>query len=115
MERRMGRREFLHKVFFTLGALAAAQWELPAHVQGADAKVVIKKPKLAFAETLAHRPVTNMIIIHHIGGTSREVSAAEVHQWHLQNGWAGIGYHFLVHKDGPSEAGRPIDTEGAHC
>ena len=38
-----------------------------------------------------------------------------MHQWHLANGWAGIGYHYLIRKDGTIERGRPRDTVGAHC
>lgn len=31
------------------------------------------------------------------------------------NGWAGIGYHYVIHKDGRIEQGRPEGTIGAHC
>ena len=34
--------------------------------------------------------------MHHIGNTDADVSAATVHRWHLANGWAGIGYHYLI-------------------
>ena len=39
----------------------------------------------------------------------------EIHQWHLDNGWAGIGYHFVIRKDGTIERGRPIEAIGAHA
>ena len=42
-------------------------------------------------------------------------SAEDIHRIHLSNGWAGIGYHFVVRKNGEVFRGRPIDTVGAHC
>ena len=38
------------------------------------------------------RPATEMVVIHHVGDLDRDVSAAEIHGWHLDNGWSGIGY-----------------------
>jgi N-acetylmuramoyl-L-alanine amidase len=75
----------------------------------------IKETYLQFVGPLINRVETNMIIIHHIGNTDRDVSAAEVHRWHLDNGWAGIGYHYIIRKDGTIERGRPQNTIGAHC
>ena len=40
--------------------------------------------------SLENRDATDVIILHHIGNTNADVSAATVHQWHLANGWAGI-------------------------
>ena len=33
----------------------------------------------------------------------------------FKKGWSGIGYHFLVRKDGTIYQGRPEDTIGAHA
>lgn len=65
---------------------------------------------------LENRERTDAIVVHHVGNsTDADVSAATIHQWHLANGWAGIGYHFVIRKDGTIERGRPQDTVGAHC
>ncbi|MBP9550733.1 MAG: hypothetical protein KBE34_02250, partial [Veillonella sp.] len=32
----------------------------------------------------------------------------------VKNGWAGIGYHFVIRKDGTIERGRPLSVVGAH-
>lgn len=64
---------------------------------------------------LENRLRTDMIVVHHIGNTDADVSAATVHQWHLNQGWSGIGYHFLIRKDGTIERGRPMDVVGAHA
>lgn len=36
-------------------------------------------------------------------------SAAVIDGWHRQNGWAGIGYHFFIRKDGTLETGRDLE------
>ena len=41
--------------------------------------------------------------------------AIDIHQWHLNRGWSGIGYHYVVCVDGTIENGRPEYWEGAHC
>ena len=56
-----------------------------------------------------------MIVLHHTGGADLDVSAREIHRWHQGNGWAGIGYHYVIRKDGTIEQGRPMETVGAHC
>ncbi|HWP96384.1 MAG TPA: N-acetylmuramoyl-L-alanine amidase [Syntrophomonadaceae bacterium] len=62
---------------------------------------------------LSPRPATRRIIVHH--SASPDVSAAAIHGWHLQRGWSGIGYHFVIRQDGSIEAGRPVDSIGAHA
>lgn len=44
----------------------------------------------------------------------REVSAREIDRWHRERGWAGIGYHKVVHLDGSVSEGRPESRVGAH-
>jgi N-acetylmuramoyl-L-alanine amidase len=61
---------------------------------------------------LSPRRSTRRIIIHH--SASPDVSAATIHTWHLQQGWSGIGYHFVIRQNGDIEAGRPVDMLGAH-
>lgn len=53
----------------------------------------------------------NGYVLHHAAGNG---SVEDVHAWHLYNGWAGIGYHFYVRKDGSVYRGRPEDWVGAH-
>ena len=44
-----------------------------------------------------------------------EAHVNDVTAWHKQQGWATIGYHYLITLDGDTEPGRDIDTAGAHC
>lgn len=89
---------------------AEAAWQVGTNLPG----VAIQATHLQF-RSLTNRQQTDALIFHHIGNTNADVSAATVHQWHLANGWAGIGYHYLIRKDGTIEQGRPLDTVGAHC
>ena len=66
-----------------------------------------------WAMPLARRSATQRIILHHAAAVT--CTARQIHQWHLANGWAGIGYHFFVRKDGRVYRGRLEDTVGAHA
>lgn len=44
-----------------------------------------------------------------------DYSVEQVRKWHLDRGFNDIGYHFLIRLDGTVEAGRPLETVGAHC
>lgn len=57
----------------------------------------------------------NKIIIHHSANDRANDTAKSIHSTHLSNGWAGIGYHFLIRADGTIEKGRPQSAVGAHC
>ena len=61
---------------------------------------------------LTKRRKTDMIILHH--AAAKECSPEDIHQWHLNRGWSGIGYNFVVRKNGQVFRGRPEDTVGAH-
>ena len=52
------------------------------------------------------------IVVHH--SASPDVSANEIDRWHKERGWNGIGYHFVIRKDGSIEPARNWDTAGAH-
>ncbi len=52
-------------------------------------------------------------VIHHTA--SHDVSAKIIDQWHKERGWDGIGYHYVIRKDGTIEKGRSISKKGAHA
>tara|TARA_R110000782_G_scaffold130559_1_gene222224 strand:- start:3080 stop:3490 length:411 start_codon:yes stop_codon:yes gene_type:complete len=57
----------------------------------------------------------NKIIIHCSATPPHmDVDAERVNEWHLENGWSGIGYHFFIKRDGQIEIGRPLEKSGAH-
>lgn len=59
------------------------------------------------------RPTTRYIVLHH--AAAKSCTAQDVHRWHRERGWKGIGYHFFVDKQGKIFRGRPIWSVGAHC
>ena len=61
------------------------------------------------------RKETRYIVIHCAATPPDMVVTAEmVDRWHKSNGWAGIGYHYLIRRDGMIEPGRPLQEQGAH-
>ena len=46
----------------------------------------------------------------------QQSSAAQIDTWHRERGFKlGIGYHYVVRRDGQVEPGRPEFLVGAHC
>ena len=41
-------------------------------------------------------------------------SADDIDGWHKDKGWNGIGYHYVVRRDGTVEPGRPPEVIGSH-
>ena len=54
----------------------------------------------------------NKIILHH---SASNHTIKQIHAQHLHLGWAGIGYHFFISKDGVIYRGRPAEYVGSHC
>lgn len=77
--------------------------------------LVIEETNFHFTEPLLVRPRTDMIVIHHVGIPDGDTLAAAIHRAHLANGWAGIGYHYVIRKNGVIERGRPLAVVGAHA
>lgn len=67
-------------------------------------------------DCLDARDITDMIVIHHTGNpTDDDLSAEEINESHQDQGWVGIGYHYVIRKDGTVELGRPDWAVGAHA
>ena len=79
-------------------------------------KVDIVETDLYF-DSLSERGATDMVVIHHTGCNDIDASAEQIHGWHKSapNYWAGIGYHYVVRKDGTIERGRPEWAIGSHA
>lgn len=42
-----------------------------------------------------------------------DIGAAEIRDWHVNgNGWADIGYHYVIRRNGHVEKGRDLDGDG---
>ena len=45
----------------------------------------------------------------------RDDGAKEIHAWHSERGFDGIGYHYVIKESGKCENGRPLYWHGAHA
>lgn len=45
----------------------------------------------------------------------RDYTVEDIDRWHRQRGWDGIGYHYVIYRDGTIHRGRPLEQQGAHC
>ena len=92
------------------------EFEIPkiTEVQDFD-ELEIGSYGLEFKDDMDVREGTGAIVIHHAGLTKDiDIDVPSIHDMHLGNGWSGIGYHFVIHKDGTIEEGRPLPYKGAH-
>jgi N-acetylmuramoyl-L-alanine amidase len=60
------------------------------------------------------RPINKIIL--HCSATpeGKDFTVADIDKWHKARGWQGIGYHYVVYRDGSVHAGRSEDKVGAH-
>jgi N-acetylmuramoyl-L-alanine amidase len=58
------------------------------------------------------RPI-DMIVIHQTDTPTATVTSID--RYHRSLGWAGIGYHYVVYRDGSVHKGRLNSQVGAHC
>jgi len=61
------------------------------------------------------REITEIIIHCSASPNDRGDTAEDVHRWHLERGWSGIGYHYIIERIGKLIGGRPLYWEGAHA
>lgn len=58
----------------------------------------------------------NKIILHCAATPEgKDYTVAQIDQWHRARGFKGIGYHFVIYRDGSVHPGRPVEQAGAHC
>lgn len=74
----------------------------------------IKETNLQWVRTLYKRSTTKYIVIHHTASTS-DLTIKDIERIHLNEDYAGVGYHFFIDKKGIIWRGRPIDTIGSHA
>lgn len=43
------------------------------------------------------------------------IGAEDIHKWHTGEGFSGLGYHYIIKRDGTIQRGRPLNIEGAHA
>ena len=112
----MDRRKFLRALAIGTASIFLGDKKAAAYILDTW-EPPIRKLFLRFTE-YEERPSTEMIVIHHAGfpDGDKDSSAEEIHKFHQEtNGWAGIGYHYVIRKDGTIEQGRRPLAVGAHA
>ena len=86
--------------------ITRGEWGFPGWLRGTAPYTVDPKSRTEF-------------FVHYNGGRTGGRNGVQVvrdvNQWHLNNGWAGIGYAWLVTQDGTIYEGRGDGYVGAHC
>lgn len=55
------------------------------------------------------------IVLHYTATyPDQDLGAADLDKMHRARGWSGIGYHYVIKRDGTVEKGRPDEKVGAH-
>lgn len=61
------------------------------------------------------REITEIIVHSTATPKGMNATAKDIDKWHRLKGYACIGYHFVILKNGTIERGRRIENVGAHC
>lgn len=70
---------------------------------------------MAYKANTKKRDKTDFIAIHCSATTDKmNIGAADIDKWHRKQGWACIGYHYVIRRDGTVEEGRDETVVGAH-
>jgi N-acetylmuramoyl-L-alanine amidase len=61
------------------------------------------------------RKITHLIVHYSDTPDHMDIGRKEINRWHVERGWSGVGYHYIIRRDGTIETGRPIEQVGAHA
>lgn len=60
------------------------------------------------------RKITHIVVHCSATKAALDIGAAAIKRWHTDKGWADIGYHYVIRRNGQLEKGRPVEIAGAH-
>lgn len=55
------------------------------------------------------------VFLHCDASSNPDITVMDIHQWHLDLGWSGCGYHVYIDNDGKSWHGRDLSATGSHA
>lgn len=94
-------KEFQKKMGLTVdGIVGPATWCL------LFSQFVLKKSSRKISEIIIHCSATP---------EGKDYTVADITDWHKKRGFATIGYHYVIYRDGSLHNGRDINIIGAHC
>lgn len=63
---------------------------------------------------MPHFPIKNIVLHYSATYSDQDLGVADIDKMHKARGWAGVGYHYVIKRDGTVQKGRPDATVGAH-
>lgn len=70
---------------------------------------------MAYKANTKKRSSTDFLVVHCAASKpSADIGAYDIDRWHRAQGWACVGYHYVIRRDGTVEEGREEDVIGAH-
>lgn len=70
---------------------------------------------MSYKSNTKEREKTDFIAIHcSATGPKADITAKDIDKWHRAKGWACIGYHYVIRRNGTVEEGRDEKVIGAH-
>jgi hypothetical protein len=60
------------------------------------------------------REVTEIVVHWTETTTNKNIGSEEINTYHLASNLDGIGYHYVIRRDGSLQRGRPVNIEGQH-
>lgn len=61
------------------------------------------------------REVTEVVVHWTETPTNKNIGSEELNKIHLESGLKGIGYHYVIRRDGSLQRGRPVNIQGEHA
>jgi len=61
------------------------------------------------------REVTEMVVHWTETHTDKNIGSEEINKYHFDLGLDGIGYHYVIRRDGSLQRGRPVNIKGQHA
>lgn len=61
------------------------------------------------------REVTEVVVHWTETHTNRNIGSEEINRYHTNLGLDGIGYHYVIRRDGSIQRGRPVNIQGQHA
>lgn len=80
-----------------------------------DADVLLANVDLSVVCPSTRRTINEIVV--HCAATpeGRDYTVQDITKWHKQRGFATIGYHYVIYRNGKIMAGRDVNTAGAHA
>lgn len=60
------------------------------------------------------REVTEVVVHWTETHTNKNIGSEEINKYHIAAGLNGIGYHYVIRRDGSLQRGRPVNLQGQH-